>query len=137
MTGAVRMSLAVTGKPASASTLAIEARVREVVLVTRASGTAAAQLVQGRDRPGQRLPRHSQHAIDVDQHRVHALTITAAATPAQGTGSCQQASPESRRRQARHQRSPQLDSMTPDMRQIRTFVPRMAMYKYTEQATIQ
>ena len=43
MTGAVRMSLAVTGKPASASALAIEARVREVVLVTRASGTAAAR----------------------------------------------------------------------------------------------
>jgi len=43
MTGAVRTSLAVTGKPASARTLAIEARVREVVLVTRASGTPAAR----------------------------------------------------------------------------------------------
>ena len=43
MTGAVRMSLAVTGKPAPASTPAIEARVREVVLVTRASGTPAAR----------------------------------------------------------------------------------------------
>jgi hypothetical protein len=43
MTGAVRTSLAVTGKPAPAMTLAIEARVREVVLVTRASGTPAAR----------------------------------------------------------------------------------------------
>jgi hypothetical protein len=77
--------------------------------------------VQGRDRPGQRLPRDGQHAIDVDQHRAHALTITATATSAQDTGSCQQASPEALRRQARHQRSPQLDSMTPDMRQMRTY----------------
>ena len=82
MTGAVRMSLPVTGKPAPASAPAIDARVREVVLVTRASGTAAAQLVQRRDRPGQRFPRDGQHAVDVDQHRVnapHAPTITAAA----------------------------------------------------------
>jgi hypothetical protein len=43
MTGAVRMSPSVTGKPAPASALAIEARVREVVLVTRASGTPAAR----------------------------------------------------------------------------------------------
>lgn len=43
MTGAVRMSLTLTGKPAAASVLAIEARVRDVVLVTRASGTAAAR----------------------------------------------------------------------------------------------
>src|SRR5215469_3170130 len=41
MTGAVKMSPAVTAKPAPASTAAIEARVREVVLVTRASGSAA------------------------------------------------------------------------------------------------
>ena len=67
------MSLAVTGKPAPASAPAIEARVREVVLVTRASGTAAAQLVQRRDRPGQRFPRDGQHAIDIDQNRAHAL----------------------------------------------------------------
>jgi hypothetical protein len=37
------MSPAVTGKPASASVPAIQARVREVVLVTRASGTPAAR----------------------------------------------------------------------------------------------
>ena len=43
MTGAVRMSAAVTGKPAPASAAAIDARVREVVLVTRASGSAAAR----------------------------------------------------------------------------------------------
>jgi hypothetical protein len=43
MTGAVRISPAVTGKPAPASVSAIDARVREVVLVTRASGTAAAR----------------------------------------------------------------------------------------------
>ena len=43
MTGAVRMSPAVTGKPASASAPAIDARVREVVLVTRASGYPAAR----------------------------------------------------------------------------------------------
>ena len=43
MTGAVRTSPTVTGKPASASALAIEAWVREVVLVTRASGTPAAR----------------------------------------------------------------------------------------------
>ena len=43
MTGAVRMSAAVTGKPAPASAAAIDARVREVVSVTRASGSAAAR----------------------------------------------------------------------------------------------
>ena len=43
MTGAVRMSPAATGKPVPASVSAIDARVREVVLVTRASGTAAAR----------------------------------------------------------------------------------------------
>lgn len=41
--GAVRMSSAVTGKPASASVRAIEARVREVVLVTRATPSPAAR----------------------------------------------------------------------------------------------
>ena len=38
--------------------------------------------MQGRDCPGQRFPRHGQHAIDVDQHPAdppHALTIAAAA----------------------------------------------------------
>ncbi len=43
MTGAVRMSPSVTGKPAPASVLAIDARVRDVVLVTRASGNPAAR----------------------------------------------------------------------------------------------
>ena len=41
MTGAVRMSPAVTGKPSAASTAAIDSRVREVVFVTSASGSAA------------------------------------------------------------------------------------------------
>ncbi len=43
MTGAVRMSAAVTANPAVASSAAIQARVREVVLVTRASGSPAAR----------------------------------------------------------------------------------------------
>ena len=43
MTGAVRMSVAVTGKPAAVRAAAIDARVREVVLVTRASGIPAAR----------------------------------------------------------------------------------------------
>src|SRR6516162_3418342 len=43
MTGAVRTSSAVTAKPASASAAAIDARLREVVLVTRASGSAASR----------------------------------------------------------------------------------------------
>ena len=38
MTGAVRMSPAVTGKPAPASAAAIDAWLREVVLVTSATG---------------------------------------------------------------------------------------------------
>ena len=58
MAGAVRISPAVTGKPAPARADAIEARGH---------------------RPGQRLPRHGQHPIDVDQYPadVHAVTITA------------------------------------------------------------
>ena len=43
MAGAVRISAAVTGKPASASTAAIADRGREVVLVTRATGRPAAR----------------------------------------------------------------------------------------------
>ena len=39
----MRMSPTDTGKPASASALAIDARVRDVVFVTRASGNAAAR----------------------------------------------------------------------------------------------
>src|SRR5712691_7023622 len=71
MTGAVRMSPAVTGKPAPASVLAIEARVREVVLVTRASGTPAA--------------RSRCRAATAPGSGFHE-TVTA---PAQDTGSCQ------------------------------------------------
>ena len=43
MAGAVRISAAVTGKPAPARAAAIEDRGREVVLVTRASGRSAAR----------------------------------------------------------------------------------------------
>ncbi|CAM5571473.1 hypothetical protein SGLAM104S_09855 [Streptomyces glaucescens] len=42
--GAVRMSSALTGNPASASVPAIDARVRDVVLVTRANGSPAARI---------------------------------------------------------------------------------------------
>jgi len=43
MAGAVRISAAVTGNPAPASTAAISDRGREVVLVTRATGRPAAR----------------------------------------------------------------------------------------------
>lgn len=48
MTGAVKTSAAVTAKPAPDSAAAIEARVREMVLVTKASGSPASR---SRDRP--------------------------------------------------------------------------------------
>jgi hypothetical protein len=43
MTGAVKTSAAVTPKPAPDSAAAIEARVREMVLVTKASGSPASR----------------------------------------------------------------------------------------------
>jgi hypothetical protein len=43
MAGAVRISPAVTGKPAPARAAAIDARGRDVVLVTRATGRPAAR----------------------------------------------------------------------------------------------
>ena len=43
MTGAVKASAAVTAKPGPDSAAAIEARVREMVLVTKASGSPASR----------------------------------------------------------------------------------------------
>ena len=77
MTGAVRMSLAATGKPAPPSAPAIDARGTGSGVGDQGQrDRGGAQPVQGRDRPGQRLPRDGQHAIDIDQHRAHAPTIT-------------------------------------------------------------
>ena len=64
MTGAVRMSPAVTGKPAPASAAAIDARVREVVLVQGKRQRFRSQPLQRRDCPLERLPPHGQHAIE-------------------------------------------------------------------------
>ena len=71
MTGAVRMSVVVTGKPASASAAAIDARVREVVFVTRASGIPAARS-QCRPPSASYAPRPAASTILVLTAAMHA-----------------------------------------------------------------
>jgi hypothetical protein len=89
MTGAVKTSAAVTAKPAPASAAAIEARVRDVALVTKASGSPASH----NRRSAATAPSSDFHdtvttpSMSIDQHRAnagHAVTITAATAQAQG-----------------------------------------------------
>jgi hypothetical protein len=81
MTGAVRMSAAVTAKPAQPAPSRSMPGCGRWCWYQGQRQRRLTQPLQCRDRPRKRLPRHGQYAIDVDQHRVnapHAETMTAA-----------------------------------------------------------